>query len=129
MHQERFIKYIGNYSIWDTDVTDGYLKLDDKVYDVEYIGTTSDSDNYWYSADIEKIIPEKYVHTIVAVKDKMKKIGFDSLSKSEIELTEKNMGYKLSMIYLAMCEENVAYFCWTGQAYIYVCKKFTRYYF
>lgn len=123
LYQERFIKYIGKYSRWDTDVTEGYLNLDDKTYDVEYIGTTADGDNYWYSADVEKVIPEKYVQTIVAVKDKMKKLGFDNLSKSKIELTEKNMGYKLSMIYLAMCEENVAYFCGSGQPFIYMFVK------
>lgn len=50
--KKRFIDYIGKYNHWDTSLEIGFLKLDDRIFNVEYIGTTSVSDNFWYSSEL-----------------------------------------------------------------------------
>lgn len=50
--KKRFIDYIGKYNHWDTNLERGFLKLDDRLFNVEYIGTTSVSDNFWYSSEL-----------------------------------------------------------------------------
>lgn len=52
LYQKRFIDYIGKYNHWDTSLEIGFLKLDDRIFNVEYIGTTSVSDNFWYSSEL-----------------------------------------------------------------------------
>ena len=62
LYQQRFINYLGKYNRWDVDLTKGILLLDDKEYNIECIGTTSKNDSYWYSSEIEKVIPDEYVN-------------------------------------------------------------------
>ena len=69
--QNRFIDYIGNYNRWDTDITKGILKLDNKLFNVEYIGTTSTADNYWYSSELERAIPDEYVNIMINTRKTM----------------------------------------------------------
>ena len=64
MIKKRLKDYLGSFSNWDTDVREGILKLDERPFKVEYIGTTSTSDNFWYSAEEESLIPEEYSRLI-----------------------------------------------------------------
>ena len=111
LFQRRFINYIGKYNNWFYDVKDGYLKIDERYFDVEFIGTTSNRDNFWYSADLEKIIPSKFLNLLSSSKSNLEKNKFGELTSSKILLDDKINGYDLSMIYIAFCKENVAYFC------------------
>ncbi len=123
LFQSRFIDYLGQYNHWDTDVEKGLLKLDNRLFNVEYIGTTSTSDNYWYSADLEKIIPIKYVNLIIDIKKVLKSLGLNQLAEGKIMLNNDLNGYNLSMIYLAFAPQNVTYFCGSGNTSIYMFVK------
>lgn len=123
LFQSRFIDYLGEYNRWDTDIEKGILKLDEKTFNVEYIGTTSSSDNYWYSAELEKVIPIEYVNLMINAKRTMQSLGLGQLTKGEILLNNDINGYNLSMIYLAFAPESVAYFCGSGNTTIYMFVK------
>ena len=123
INQKRFIEYVGKYNKWDLDISKGKLKLDEKEYDVEIIGTTSQNDNYWYSSEIEKAIPDEYVKIMMDVRKKLETMNFLDLAKPKILLTDEIDDYNLSMIYIAMANENVAYFKGAGNVSIYMYVK------
>lgn len=123
LFQKRFINYIGKYNRWDTDVKEGILKLDDRIFDVEYIGTTSVMDGYWYSSELEKVIPDEYVNLIINIRKNMQSLNLDKLTDGKIKLENDINGYNLSMIYIAFAPERVAYFCGSGDVSIYMFVK------
>lgn len=123
LFQSRFIDYIGKYSHWDTNIKEGILKLDERSFNVEYIGTTSTSDNYWYSSELESLIPYEYVNLMIKIRKTMQSLNLEQLTEGKIPLTNDINGYNLSMIYIAFAPENVAYFCGSGDTSIYMFVK------
>lgn len=123
LYQSRFIDYLGKYNRWDTNVKEGILKLDDRLFNVEYIGTTSTSDNYWYSSELESIIPDEYVNLKINTRKIMQSLNLQKFTEGKIELNNDVNGYNLSMIYIAFAPENVAYFCGLGNTSIYMFVK------
>ena len=123
LFQSRFIDYIGKYSHWDTNIKEGILKLDERLFNVEYIGTTSISDNYWYSSELESLIPDEYVNLMIKIRKTMQPLNLEQLTEGKIPLTNDINGYNLSMIYIAFAPENVAYFCGSGDTSIYMFVK------
>lgn len=123
LFQSRFIDYIGKYSHWDTNIKEGILKLDERSFNVEYIGTTSTSDNYWYSSELESLIPDEYVNLMIKIRKTMQSLNLEQLAEGKIPLTNDINGYNLSMIYIAFAPENVAYFCGSGDTSIYMFVK------
>lgn len=123
-YQRRFIDYIGAYKSWNTSVKEGVLTLDDKKYNVEYIGTTSNSDNFWYSAEREHVIPDEYVKLTMEARKKMEGLHIDGFSEGKIELDDEGgiNGYDISMIYMAFAPANTAYFKGQRRYFnLYVC--------
>ena len=123
LFQSRFIDYIGKYSHWDTNIKEGILKLDERSFNVEYIGTTSTSDNYWYSSELESLIPDEYVNLMIKIRKTMQSLNLEQLTEGKIPLTNDINVYNLSMIYIAFAPENVAYFCGSGDTSIYMFVK------
>lgn len=123
LYQSRFIDYLGKYNRWDTNVKEGILKLDDRLFNVEYIGTTSTTDNYWYSSELESIIPDEYVNLKINTRKIMQSLNLQKFTEGKIELNNDVNGYNLSMIYIAFAPENVAYFCGLGNTSIYMFVK------
>lgn len=123
LFQSRFIDYIGKYSHWDTNIKEGILKLDERLFNVEYIGTTSTSDNYWYSSELESLIPDEYANLMIKIRKTMQSLNLEQLTEGKIPLTNDINGYNLSMIYIAFAPENVAYFCGSGDTSIYMFVK------
>lgn len=123
LFQSRFIDYIEKYSHWDTNIKEGILKLDERSFNVEYIGTTSTSDNYWYSSELESLIPDEYVNLMIKIRKTMQSLNLEQLTEGKIPLTNDINGYNLSMIYIAFAPENVAYFCGSGDTSIYMFVK------
>ena len=121
--QKRLINYLGQYGRWNTDVTQGVLTLDDRSFDVEYIGTTSKSDNFWYSAELEKVIPEKYTEMVANVRKTLSEIGLVGLAEPKIVLEGGINAYQLSMIYCAFAPQNVGCYCGSGDLTIYMYMK------
>ena len=123
LYQSRFIDYLGEYDSWDTNVKEGKLKLGDRVFNVEYIGTTSDTDNYWYSSELENVIPDEYVDLMINTRKYMETLNLNELTQGKIMLNGDINGYNLSMIYIAFAPQNVAYFCGSGNTNIYMFVK------
>ena len=123
LYQNRFIDHLGIYNNWSTNVKEGILKLDDKSFDVEYIGTTSKSDNYWYSSELESVIPDQYVNFMINIRKMMRSLNIKNLTEGKIILQNDVTGYNLSMIYVAFAPENTAYFCGSGDVSIYMFVK------
>ena len=120
LYQKRFIDYLGKYNHWNTNVKEGILKLDDRLFNVEYIGTTSTSDNFWYSSELESVIPDEYVNLMINTRKIMQSLNLQKFTEGKIELNNDVNGYNLSMIYIAFAPENVAYFCGSGNTSIYM---------
>jgi len=124
LYQQRFINYLGKYNRWDVDLTKGILLLDDKEYNIECIGTTSKNDSYWYSSEIEKVIPDEYVNLMIKTRNKLEELAMPQyLTDTKIMLNENINGFNLSMIYIAFAPINVAYFCGSGDTSIYMFVK------
>jgi len=123
LFQSRFIDYLGKYTHWHTNVKEGILELDNRLFNVEYIGTTSTSDNYWYSSELEKVIPDEYVNLMINTRKIMQSLNLEKLTEGKILLNNDINGYNLSMIYIAFAPENVAYFCGSGNTSIYMFVK------
>lgn len=49
--------YLGQYQRWSVQINNGKLIIDEKEFDVDFLGTTSVSDGMWFNADLEKEIP------------------------------------------------------------------------
>ena len=120
LYQSRFIEYLGEYDSWDTNVKEGTLKLGERVFNVEYIGTTSNTDNYWYSSELESIIPDEYVDIMINTRKYMETLNLNELTPGKIMLNGDINGYNLSMIYITFAPQNVAYFCGSGNTNIYM---------
>ena len=60
-----------------------FLKLDDRSFDVEYIGTTSKADNLWYSSELERVIPDKYVDLMIRTRKLMQDLNLEELTKGK----------------------------------------------
>ena len=117
--QKRLKDYLGNFSNWDTDVREGILKLDERPFKVEYIGTTSTSDNFWYSAEEESVIPEEYSRLINRTRTYIESLNvYPLLAQSKIVLGGDVNGYNLSMIYVAFAPENVGFYSAQGSTTI-----------
>ena len=123
LYQKRFIDYIGKYNNWNTNLEEGILKLDDRIFNVEYIGTTSVSDNFWYSSELERVIPDEYVDLKINTRKIMQDLNLEKFTEGKIELKDDINGYNLSMVYIAFAPENVAYFCGSGDTSIYMFVK------
>ncbi len=123
LYQSRFIDYLGKYESWNTNVKEGTLKLGERVFNVEYIGTTSNTDNYWYSAELESVITDEYVNLMIKTRKYMETLNLATLTQGKIVLDGDINGYNLSMIYIAFAPQNVAYFCGSGNANIYMFVK------
>lgn len=123
LYQKRFIDYIGKYNNWNTNLEEGILKLDDRIFNVEYIGTTSVSDNFWYSSELERVITDEYVDLKINTRKIMQDLNLEKFTEGKIELKDDINGYNLSMVYIAFAPENVAYFCGSGDTSIYMFVK------
>jgi hypothetical protein len=107
----RFADYLGHYDSWYYDVTNGSLKLDNRIFDVEFIGSTSTNDNYWESSEIARIIPDEYVKLMISTRKIMEELELEELTQSKILLTEGITGILLASIYVAFAPLNTVYFC------------------
>ena len=123
LFQNRLKEYFGDYKQWNTDIKEGILKLDEKSFNVEYIGTTSIGDNYWYSSEVESVIPDQFVNLMINTRKTLESLGLKELAEVKIPLTEEINGYNLAMIYVAFAKENVACFCGSGDTTIYMFLK------
>jgi len=104
-------EYIGHYGRWDTDVTKGELLCDNKRFNVEYIGTSSKQDGMWFSAELEKQIPDEYLSILLKTRNLMKSLNLTNLAESKIPLNNVITDEKLAIIYTAFStNEKISYY-------------------
>ena len=70
-----FCEYLGNYKQWDVDLANGILLIDNKKFNVECIGTSSEKDGMWFSAELERQIPDDKVNMIIKARTLMKQLN------------------------------------------------------
>ena len=69
------LEYIGNHANIDSDLLQCKLNVGENQYDVDFIGTSSLSDNMWFSAELEKNIPDEYIKLLIECRKAMKNYG------------------------------------------------------
>lgn len=106
-----FCEHLGNYKHWDVDLVNGILLVDDKKFNVECIGTSSTKDGMWFSAELERQIPDDKVNMIIKARTLMKQLNLTNLGETKIKLNDVITDEKLAIIYTAFCSnENCTYF-------------------
>lgn len=103
-------EYIGDYSRFDTDLKTCKLWLDEKEFDVDFIGTSSLDDNMWFSAEIERQISDAGVDEIINVRKLLTRVGLEKFCPAKIELSDKLTPDMLATIYTAFMPEKQAYY-------------------
>jgi len=117
-NQQNFQEYLGPYNRWDTDVTKGKLYIDDKTFDVEYIGTTSKKDMHWFTAEQEQVIPDEGVQMMMEIKEFLKEEEVPEFYFPTAKLTEEVNEHNLGMIFCMLADKNVCYFNGSGEVSI-----------
>ena len=97
-------EYLGNYSRWDVDLDSGKLYLDEKEYDVEFIGTSSNEDDMWFNADLEQI-DDKYLQLLYKAYENIDKYGIGNLLPQKIELDDLSLKYLKPDVYYDLVEK------------------------
>jgi hypothetical protein len=123
-NQLELAEYIGEYGRWNTDVTQGKLILgNNKTFDVEYIATTSTSDGMWFSAELERQIPDDYIQLAIQVKIVMQNNNIPYEAKIKLDDSVGITGANLAYINCTLCQENVVYFNGSGNVSIFMFVK------
>lgn len=123
-NHRKFMDYAGTYNKWNTELDTGILKLDDKEYQVEYIGSTAlNIDKFWYSSEVEKKIPDKFVNLMTKARSTMQNFNLMQYSAGKIEIQNEIDGHALAIIYTAFAPENVVYFCGVGNINLFMFVK------
>lgn len=116
-------QYLGNYKRWNVDINEGKLMVDDKEFDVEFIGTTSAHDGMWFSAELEKIIPQEYLNILREVKENLVENGLEEFYFEKIRLDDTYTDHALAIIYTALAKENLCYFKGSGDISLFMYMK------
>ncbi len=117
-NQKNFQDFLGTYHRWDTDVTQGVLLIDEKVFEVEYIGTTSKRDLCWYTAEQEQIIPDEGVQIMMRIREFLKEKEVPQFYFPKAKLTNEINEHNLAMIFCMLADQKVCYFNGSGEVSI-----------
>jgi hypothetical protein len=118
-NQIEFQEYLGNYQRWNVDITKGELLIDDKKFDVSFIGTTSKSDGKWFNADLERI-PEEHLRALLDAYKNIEKYGLSELLPKKIRLADLHTDHSLAIIYTALSGKNTCYFKGSGDVSLFM---------
>lgn len=103
-------EYFGDYKHWETDINLGKLFVDEKEYNVEYIGVKSDSENMWFSAEMEKPIPVDFTKMIIETRKNMFNKGLGDCYYYRKTLREDLTSDMLAIVYVSLTRGDVCYF-------------------
>ena len=103
-------EYVGAHSKFDTDLTTCTLKLDEKEFAVDYIGTYSLADNMWFTAELEKQIPDQGVSEIITVRKLFSQIGLSEFYAEKLQIDGSITTDMLATIYTAFMPEQQVYY-------------------
>lgn len=103
-------EYVGAHSKFDTDLTTCTLKLDEKEFAVDFIGTYSLADNMWFTAELEKQIPDQGVSEIITVRKLFSQIGLSEFYAEKLQIDGSVTADMLATIYTAFMPEQQVYY-------------------
>ena len=103
-------EYVGAHSNFDTDLATCTLKLDEKEFAVDYIGTYSLADNMWFTAELEKQIPDQGVSEIITVRKLFSQIGLSEFYAEKLQIDGSVTADMLATIYTAFMPEQQVYY-------------------
>ena len=72
LYQIRFREYVGKCNQWHTELNEGILKLDDRIFNVEY-----------------SMIPDEYVNLMINTKKIMQSLNLPKVTENKIELSNE----------------------------------------
>ena len=104
------MEYVGEAMSFDTDLKTCTLKLGEKGFDVDYIGTHSLEDNMWFTAELESQIPDAGVKEIITVRKLFSQIGLGEFYAEKLEVNENVTPEMLATIYTAFMPEQQVYY-------------------
>ena len=104
------LEYIGNHANIDSDLLQCKLNVGENQYDVDFIGTSSLSDNMWFSAEVEEELPDEGVLEIIKVRKLLNQVGLGRLYKGKIHLSQDLTGEMLATIFTGFMPKEQAYF-------------------
>ena len=93
-----FLENIEGFENWDTDLEVGKLILDERAFDVNYLGSVTHNDNMWFSAELEKGIPDEYIKLLIECRKAMKNYGVKDFYPIKVKTNEKITGEMLAML-------------------------------
>lgn len=108
-NQIEFKNSIGSYSKFNTDFNQGILYLDSNQYKVQYIGTSSRTDNMWFSSEYETTIPDQYVDRSIKARKFIEQNGFEHLKLDKCQMSNEITDDKIAIIYTSVFSD-VCYF-------------------
>lgn len=94
------------------------MYLDEKEYDIEFIGTSSNKDGMWFNADLEQI-DDKYLQLLYKAYENINKYGIRNLLPQKIELDDTYTDHAIASTYTAFTDGNVCYFKGSGDVSIF----------
>ena len=104
------MEYVGEAMSFDTDLKTCTLKLGEKGFEVDYIGTHSLEDNMWFTAELESQIPDAGVKEIITVRKLFSQIGLGEFYAEKLEVNENVTPEMLATIYTAFMPEQQVYY-------------------
>lgn len=104
------MEFVGPHGKFDTEFATCKLNLDEKEFAVDYIGTHSEADNMWFSAEIEKEIPDEGVNAIINIRKLLTQVGLEEICESKIETNEELTPDMIATIHTAFMSEKQAYY-------------------
>lgn len=113
-------EYLGNYQKWNVTISKGELYIDDKKFDVDFLGTTSNSDGMWFNADLEKQILERYMQALFSSYKNIEKYSIGEILPKKVKLDDLYTDHSLAIIYTALSGKNTCYFKGNGDVSIFM---------
>lgn len=122
-NQVELQSYLGQYQRWSVQADTGKLNIDEREFDVDFLGTTSVSDGMWINADLEELIPLEYLQDLNCVYDNIKKYGIQELLPKKIKLDNIYTDHSIAIVYTALAEKNTCYFKGSGDVSVFTIFK------
>jgi len=110
--QEAFIEYLGDNKNRDflMDVQNAKLSIGDLTFDVEFIGTSSQSDGTWLWADANRSFMPEHVSTVKQLYSIGKEYNIKEFLDSKTPLSVDVTAHNMSIIATVILSDNLCYY-------------------
>ena len=109
-NQLNLLDILGEHKRWNVDVTRGKLTIDDKDFDIEFIGTESATNNTWLWADANNGIPEEAKTIVKQIYSIGKAYGIPEFLEDNLPIEGLINGHNLSSIACILLSDKLCYY-------------------